>query len=1310
LLATAVWLGQTGQDYVGPYPAERADGIQDVQVRLTGLPVGRTIASAELMGLGGSRWTYNLPGNSWRVAVRQEPGSTTADLFVEADRLETGRPFNLVVTLDDGTRLDLWFDGGAADPTLRMPEARLSAVWLGQPGADRTGPSAAVGPDGRVDAALALTGLAAENTVASIRLIDPMGREWVYGLNPEGRPSAELERDATDPSRATLLFSPDYDLDGRDLRLELVYATGQTDSAEVRAERVNPTRSVSPPPALPRLLQGVTVRWVGQDGMAATAGRGWARIVVGGLPAGRMLVGAALSASDATLWTYRAQGGGNNLGAAVGESLIWRGNAEGTGGSLMFAPESSSREAYTLRLEFDDGSLAIARIAPGPIDLARLSPAPSSRTVVAAPGANLAALVRQYGRVELAPGTFRLTEPLVLDRPVTITAPRGGATLVFAQPADAAAWAQAILIHTGNVTLDGVAIRFEGPVRWDRAVPFGPAVIGTTDLYETRYPDPKANLVFRRLDIESPPAATDGEEAPRLFRLVTATSGQITDSRLRGGVIEVQRGEWSIERNRFEGTPAGTWAWDVIAAHRTHNLSVRDNVVDPLPGSGRIWRFVVLTGGTQDATIAGNQVRGLGHVDGDAETVNANELILTEAYALRFEGRSLGLSADGYWLDIPEPQGGPVQTGDLVTIVEGPDSGRSVRVAQAVSPTRLLLAEPLRSDQSAPVVAIGPGQWGLRIEGNTIDLSRSSTSSAMVLVGYQVGTVVASNTLIGGGVALRLTAFPTEQPVMWGWSHTPVAEALVTDNVFVDTAGGALVSVEHGPAVKSTTGRTYWTGTVRGNLTRWTEAFLATRSAAGLEAPIAWTLGDLRTLDPAEMVVTWEDNRADVPAGVSRPSAQVIAGWINGVERVGTALELGSAPAPPPEAPAFVRLLHDTGASQSDGLTNDPRVVIGPAVGGIRYEYRVGDAAEYVPAEDRGDVWPEGVEDGPVVIRVRARNSDGVAGPDRELRFTLDRTPPGRSAPVLDPASDTGLSDTDRVTRALRPVFQVAFDPGDHVSLERDGVVVATGTSGVLVDTAAPVEGEVTYRVRRVDAAGNESLSEPLTIRRDRTAPVAPNPIQVDREGWVRVPPWDADERLMYRVEGGRYTAAPGPEFVPEGLRFGTNRIELRRVDTAGNVSETKTVELTWAPASPRAIWVGQDGSDRTWLGAPIRRDGRQDIRIALGGLPARKPIRSIEIEAEGGGRWGYGASTAAWRAALVRRPGSTTADLYFQPDRRERGRTFVIRIGFADGSAATITLAGGTADPKRPASAEPMPAGVVMRGPRWFRGRLRRR
>ena len=122
----------------------------------------------------------------------------------------------------------------------------------------------------------------------------------------------------------------------------------------------------------------------------------------------------------------------------------------------------------------------MARFDGGTCDPGRCAPRPAETRVEAKPGDDLNALVNQYGTVSLAEGTYRLLRPLVLNRPVTLTS-EGKATLVFAQAATDAPWTAAIKIHCGQTTCNGFAVRFEGPIRWDQEVSYGPAVIGTTD-------------------------------------------------------------------------------------------------------------------------------------------------------------------------------------------------------------------------------------------------------------------------------------------------------------------------------------------------------------------------------------------------------------------------------------------------------------------------------------------------------------------------------------------------------------------------------------------------------------------------------------------------------------------------------------------------------------------------------------------------------------------------------------------------------------------------------------------------------------
>src|SRR6516162_6725832 len=70
---------------------------------------------------------------------------------------------------------------------------------------------------------------------------------------------------------------------------------------------------------------------------------------------------------------------------------------------------------------------------------------------------------------------------------------------------------------------------------------------------------------------------------------------------------------------------------------------------------------------------------------------------------------------------------------------------------------------------------------------------------------------------------------------------------------------------------------------------------------------------------------------------------------------------------------------------------------------------------------------------------------------------------------------------------------------------------------------------------------------------------------------------------------------------------------------------------------------------------------GVQDIHIALAGLPPAKEIVFISVRPLGGGEWLYKGPHGPWGAALVRQPGSMTADLYVEPSQVERGRRIEI-------------------------------------------------
>src|SRR5690606_15229028 len=119
-----------------------------------------------------------------------------------------GRLFTVELRYDDGSTATATINGGAADPSLRMPEAALQVEWVGQVAEDWVGLGAAVGPDGIRDVQLVLTNLAEGVPIESVLIDGPPGISWRYGQSREATSFARLERDG-DGTRADLYLNPD---------------------------------------------------------------------------------------------------------------------------------------------------------------------------------------------------------------------------------------------------------------------------------------------------------------------------------------------------------------------------------------------------------------------------------------------------------------------------------------------------------------------------------------------------------------------------------------------------------------------------------------------------------------------------------------------------------------------------------------------------------------------------------------------------------------------------------------------------------------------------------------------------------------------------------------------------------------------------------------------------------------------------------------------------------------------------------------------------------------------------------------------
>lgn len=177
---------------------------------------------------------------------------------------------------------------------------------------------------------------------------------------------------------------------------------------------------------------------------------------------------------------------------------------------------------------------------------------------------------------------------------------------------------------------------------------------------------------------------------------------------------------------------------------------------------------------------------------------------------------------------------------------------------------------------------------------------------------------------------------------------------------------------------------------------------------------------------------------------------------------------------------------NDTGASQTDGLTNNNSPTLsGTAKPGMFVRVDI-DGNIYETEVNEDGTWSltaDGLSDGeytPVItsLDVAGNESDPVEGPS----FIVDTSAPDESeisaALTVDADNDTGLADDDGITSNNSPLVSGTAEVGARVLVEIDGVIYETeasddGTWEIAVSGLS--DGEYTPLVTVIDLAGNET-------------------------------------------------------------------------------------------------------------------------------------------------------------------------------------------------------------------------------------------
>ena len=311
----------------------------------------------------------------------------------------------------------------------------------------------------------------------------------------------------------------------------------------------------------------------------------------------------------------------------------------------------------------------------------------------------------------------------------------------------------------------------------------------------------------------------------------------------------------------------------------------------------------------------------------------------------------------------------------------------------------------------------------------------------------------------------------------------------------------------------------------------------------------------------------------------------------------------------PPAAPAAdVAAASDTGASNTDNITNDTTPTIsGTGTAGDTITVTMPGTGEVlttvVASNGSWSVTPtQALAQGTANVSVTATDPAGNTSAANLVAVTIDTTPPAAPAADLAITSDSGASNTDHITSDNTPTITGSgATPGHTITVTMPGtgevltaVVAANGTWSV-TPTQALANGTANVSVTATDLAGNTSPATTVTLVIDTNAPAAPaadvaansdsgssNTDNITNDTTPTISgtgtagdtitvtmPGTGEVLTTVVASNGSWSVTP-----TQALAQGTANVSVTATDAAGNTSAATLVALTIDTSAPAAPTV----------------------------------------------------------------------------------------------------------------------------------------
>ncbi len=336
-----------------------------------------------------------------------------------------------------------------------------------------------------------------------------------------------------------------------------------------------------------------------------------------------------------------------------------------------------------------------------------------------------------------------------------------------------------------------------------------------------------------------------------------------------------------------------------------------------------------------------------------------------------------------------------------------------------------------------------------------------------------------------------------------------------------------------------------------------------------------------------------------------------------------------------PAAPSL-SINGDTGASNSDGITNDATVNVSGIEANASWEFSTDNGNTFEPGsgssfELADGSYPAGT------IQVRQTDLAGNSGNIGILAtaVTIDTAAP--AAPTLALAVDSGGSSSDDVSnQGTINVSGLEANASWEFSIDNGASFnVGSGSSFVLAE-GSYAAGSI--QVRQTDVAGNlgntGSNAGPVIV--DVSSPAAPtlalatdsgsdSSDGISNDGTVNVSGLEANASWEFSTDNGNtFSSGSGNSFVVAEGSYAPGAVQVRQTDVAGNrgnsgaLADAIRVDTT-APAPPTVTLANDTGDSAS--------DGISKVgTVNVGGL---EPAASWQYSTDGGNTFSAGSGSS---------------------------------------------------------------------------------